>query len=548
MTPGMRLLFYQKKLKVMKHKYAFLLILLIAFHAVNNYVWLKQDNESLAKDTASHVNRIISIREELQNIDLFREKIPEEPGPLATVFAPGSACWPQFFHFIAALISFGCKDILFCIRFYNMLYFALLVVAVYFLGKKLFNPQAGMLAACIISFYPGVFGLSRKCGLDFPLIAFICVVAYFLLNCDNFQKRLPSILFGVSLGVATFFKVQILIFIAGPLAYVALKGLIYGRDKKGCFSNLFFSLALAAAISLIWWNRIFFIEAPEANAYAKLVFKYFSINVPLQMRKYFEALYIHMSPLFSAAFLLGLFLCFRKASRDAMFFLGCWIIPPYLFFSGMLPYNNQRYIFPVFGALTLISAMGLMQIPAKKTKRFLIASLLILGIVQFFLVSYRGALEPFVFTSEFGQPPEKNNHRAVMEKFNWIIETDCPGQKRIAIIEEQYFKTDFCIRLGYLLKVLNKENKVFLSAGGFIVPRFQVSKEFLDNVNDFQFLIAFSENEEGPDFSGLLASSISAEREAVLKVMEQFKSYMVMERAMLLPDEIYVFLLRRQED
>jgi len=531
----------------MRHKYAFFLVVLIAFHAINNYVWLKQDNESLSKDTASHISRIIAIREKLQDIGSSGKKIAVKSGPAASISTPGGVFWPQAFHLLAAVLSLGCKDALFCIRFSNMLYFIVLIIAVYLLGKKLSGPDTGLLAAFLVSFYPAVFGLSRKCGLDFPLIAAVCLAVYFLVESDNFKKRSASIFFGICLGLALLVKAQAFIFISGPFIYTIAMGLVVREDRKKCLLNVLFSLVLATAISMLWWSRLFLKGTLETHTYTGLISKFFWIDVPLQIHKYFATFYIYLSPVFFIVFLVGIFLCLRRVARKALSFLACWILPPAIFFSGLLPYNNQRYIFPVFGALALISAIGLMQVPGRKIRRLFIALVVCAGVAQFFLASYWGSAEPFVITSDLGQPPDKNNHQAVMQKFNRIIAADGNGRKDIAIIEEEYFRADFCLRLKYFLRLADRENNVFLSAGGFIKPRFQVSKNFLANADNYRFLIAFSKDEKNPDFAGLLLYSVGVNRGMALKAIERFKSYAVMEKAMLMPEEIYIYLLRRKD-
>ncbi|MDD5155827.1 MAG: glycosyltransferase family 39 protein [Candidatus Omnitrophica bacterium] len=533
---------------IKKYKYALLLTALILFHAVNNYIWLRQDNESLGYDVIHHANITFSIRQDLLKIFLSGESPAEKLKSFIFLFThvtQGSLVWPRLFHFIAALMSSFVshqEDVFFWIRFSNILYFAILIVSIYLLGKKILSPAGGFLAAFFISLYPGVFGLSRKYGLDFPLIAIVSLAIYFLLSCDGFKKRSYSLFFGIASGLGMLIKCQFALFIIGPFLYTVFQEFISRQNKRNIFLNISIFITLFLAISLVWWHNILSsvsrISLPGDISLEKGRISYSLIY-------YLGVFYYNISPLLFAMFILGL-AYLKNLKKLGLFFL-LWFLVPYLFFSLFVLYNHERYVFPVFGAVALISANGLLRISNKRIKTALIFFFVFMGFIQFFKLSYNYCWSPFFASSWIVHPPQKRNHRLIMTEFNQIIQSDSSPEKSIAIIEERYFRGDSCLLLSYYLKLLNDKNDISLSADGVICPRSQVSGESLSKVNNSEFVIAFSRSPTEPDLSGLLRFSDASTRAAAQDALRQLRKYRILKRSVLSPNGIDIFLLKKEK-
>ena len=128
------------------------------------------------------------------------------------------------------------KPSLFITRMINMLYYVILIIAVYFIGKKMLDKKTGLLAAFIVSFYPGICGMSRQFEHDFPATAMVALCISSLLYTEDFKNTKYSLLFGISLGLGIFFRGQTLFFMIGPIGYVFYR--IFFRDKCCNFTRI----------------------------------------------------------------------------------------------------------------------------------------------------------------------------------------------------------------------------------------------------------------------------------------------------------------------
>lgn len=534
--------------------YRFLIIILIVFHSVNNYFWLKQDCESIMEccDVVHHTNITVLLHQEIENIAFSNTNPIEKLKLIFSLLGKGDLRWSYLVHLIAASVSSVSRNILFWIRFSNILYFIILIISVYLLGKKIYGPNAGIISAYIISFYPAIFGLSRKFGLDFPLTAIVCLTLYFLLSSDEFQNRLFTLMFGINLGLGMLIKGQQIIFIIGPLLYITFKGFKNKQHKISYFLNVLIAMSLALLISSIWWFKIFLKETREV-IWVNLLPNHISLPLIFKdggniLKFHLKGIILNVSWGFFVMFLTGLFFYLKKLNKNKLFVI-LWLFVSYIILAFYINFNptillrnDYRHVFPVYGAVALISAIGWLESSIRRNIKIVLMSLFILiGIWQFFIVSYYSCYH-FV-DYRYVHPPEKNNHRLIMEGFNRVIQSYNSIGKNIAIVEEDYFYNDKCVRLSYFLKIFNQENIIFLSARG-VIPS-QVADEFLSNVNNYEFLIAFSESSLEPGFSGLLKFSKNSDKELIIEIIKKFRGFKILKKDLLSPEKINIFLLKR---
>lgn len=541
--------------------YGFIIISLIFFHAINNYIWLKKDCESIhgCCDLVHHTKRAILIHQRLKEIFSSRSPVGEKFSEIFSILSGSNkkeySRWPTLVPFIAASISFLFKDILFGIRFSNMIYFSIIVIACYLIGKNLYNKEAGLLSAILVSFYPAIFGSSRKFGLDFPLVAIVVTSFYFLIKTEKFKNPYYSIIFGLCSGIGTLVKFQFLIFLFAPSIYILYQSFREDRYKLKKFFLLFFILILGSLISSIWWRNLF-LPAGRRDVLLRLSYPlrmiaYHRYDIFIKaLRLSIRGMFLNLSPIFFVMFVGSIFFYFRNMNKNK-YLLFIWIIIPYICFTFVLLWGigdkfrppEFRHLFPIYPAISLFSAIGWLESPVSKKsiKILTIIFFLLTGISQFFILSYYTEL-PFV-DSRYAHPPERNNHLMVMKKFNDLMQNFNFTARKIGIIEERYFNNDECVRLGYFLKLLDTRNNVFLSAEGVLPSR--TSREFLYTSSAFDFLIVFSESSSHPDFSGLEFFSPQDQRALAEKVIKIFKNYKILEKDKLLPEGINVFLLKK---
>lgn len=534
-----------------RHKYHLILLSLIVFHSVNNFIWIKKDAQSLGWDVCHHIDITVSVYHGLEDAIFTKMPLYEKASQAWLLFTSGRLEWPRLVHFFAAAISLPSKDILFSFRFSNVFYFIILIISVYLIGKNVSSPGVGVLSALLVSFYPGLFQNSRKFGLDFPLAAWVCLSIYFLLAANNFSSRRYSLLFGIIAGIGALIKGQIIIYIAGPALYSAF--LAFREQRKGYFKpaiNILLALVISLAVALVWWRRLFSYEmdlsmqrhmpSPNWMFFPGAAHNFFTVR----LWGFITDTYLNVSPVLFWVFIVGLLSYLRTLNKKKISIL-CWLLAPYIILTGFLKYHNYRYTYPIFGAIALISAIGLSELPLKKWARGLIFTLIIsFSIVQFFNISYFRVIRKFQAAIEWAHPPRKNNHKIIAQAFEAEIEKYPFLPRNIGLIEERYMNGDRCVRLRYVLRAMNKQTVVILSAGG-IYPT-SIKYEFLKSVEGLEFLIAFSQSAIGPDFSGLIDFSGESEKEAAIEAIALFRKFKILKSSRLYPDRSYVFLLKRE--
>lgn len=197
-----------------------LLTLLLAFHAINNHIWLRIDRYPPAWDEAQY------LLYSLKYYDVFTLKIPILNFVAINPYRPP-------LHMLLATPLYGVFGTSYDISVaVNVFFMGILIFSVYGIGKKICNKNVGLLSAFFVSTFPTLFSLSRTFLSDFALTAMVSLSIYFLLLTDNFKNRKYSALFGVALGLGFFTRPTYIIFIIGPLLFVLWKATLLS------FSNI----------------------------------------------------------------------------------------------------------------------------------------------------------------------------------------------------------------------------------------------------------------------------------------------------------------------
>jgi len=532
---------YDNLLKMIgKHKYTIFLFILIIFHIINNYFWIKSDQVSFGCDTIFHNDIMILLHQDLKTIFSLPFSLIFKCESTFSAIFKDPLCWPRLVHFIAALTAFISRDILFWFRFSGIIYFIVMIISIYLIGSEIHSRAAGLIAASLVSFYPAIFGSSRNCGLDLPLTSVVCLIFYFLLRSDEFRQIRYSLFFGLSLGIGMLVKGQLIFFIVFPLLYVIFNGLRDKAQRKRIILNICGAFCLAFLIALIWWHRIFLVGSNFIGDI--FLIKYNTIRNNLIF--YLFAVYLNISPIFSGVFLFSLLFYLRKLNKVKLILIF-WFATPFLIYSVIL-FLHDRYIFPIFGAVALISAIGLLEAPFKKAIFILFYLAIILGVYQFFAMSYYEKPNHVNLPNEWAHPPRYNNHQQVINRFNEEIVGYNLSVNNIAIVEESYFHGDYCIRLKCFIEVLNNKNIVFLSADGVESFFARPTDKFLSNMNNYEFIIAFSIKDNHPDFTALLTSLRDMPKRNIGVITDSLEKIEILQKDILIPEEIGIFLLKKK--
>jgi 4-amino-4-deoxy-L-arabinose transferase-like glycosyltransferase len=231
-----------------RHRDWLVLALLWLFHVVNNGLWQFTNVVILAWDRPAHLLRSLAYYQALRPLSL------DSISQIITY----RNFYPPLFHLSVALFYslFGVSADVAAMA--NVVYMAVLLCAVYGIGKRLFSAKVGLPAAFLVSMLPIVFCLSRYTYVEYALMSMVTLSVYLLIRTDGFQNRTYSVLFGLSVGLGMLTKWVFIFFLGGPLVYVSLKALPWQRPQwklgraKVNWRLLFISAAVGLLVSLLF--------------------------------------------------------------------------------------------------------------------------------------------------------------------------------------------------------------------------------------------------------------------------------------------------------
>ncbi len=123
----------------------------------------------------------------------------------------------------------------------NLVFVPLLAAGCYLVGRLVYGPLAGLLAAIFALGTPMVLSLFHVFVLDAPLAAIVAISLAALLASDRFARRRESVIAGALIGVGLLVKTAAPIFLAAPIAVMLLQG--GWRNWR--------NVALAAGVALV---------------------------------------------------------------------------------------------------------------------------------------------------------------------------------------------------------------------------------------------------------------------------------------------------------
>lgn len=425
----------KKWLEYLKSKWAYLSLLAIYLvNVIYNYIWIIQDKKPPGWDDAAHLM-----------LSLSYYQILADPGwDMIGKMVQVSSYYPPFYHFFTAFMYLLFGKSLDVALMTNSVFLGILLLSVFGIGKKIFNEEAGLVAAVLVTLYPSIFALERVYMLELPLVAMVSLSVYFLILTDHFKSLKFSIAFGITIALAVLTKWTAAFFIIGPLLCIihdtfsprtieqrialglksqkiektchycgkALKNnYIQHTDKNFCskdckkkwklqsknrknaphFSravNLGIAIFVSFIVASIWYiphlsdvyNNIIIGQTFAGAAEGDP-----SVLTIPSIRYYILTLLdFQISPILAVLFFVGVLYLLKKKENQLLLFL--WIFIPYLAFT-LFRNKDYRYTLPIVGAIALISALPLVKINSKKLKAAVFSIILIIGGLQLYLMA-----------------------------------------------------------------------------------------------------------------------------------------------------------------
>ena len=395
-----------------------LLIAILFFHFLNNLLWLRIDNSVLRVcDGGWQMIEAIKFQVLSKRILNSGFSFLMEAQQLLYLFRAWPLTnWPSFIYFLSSLINPNHFSFFRTRLYINFIFYFLLIVSTYFLGKKCFNQRVGLKAAFLVSFYPAIYAFSRQFGLDFPLTSLTALCLCLLVYSENFSKRNYSLLFGLSLGIATLVKLQIMFFILTPLLYSIFK--MFSKENKEelkSFANLILSFLFAYFLFSLYWGVK--LKATFINFYEHAFFLYpfykgeivganENMKIPIfslrNITFYLRVLINHSSLCLFVLFTFALifFLLNKKNKWHNFFFLSLLIS---YFILTFISVKWSRYALPILIFMAIISAWWLDNLKFKYL-RIIISTGLVFYCIRVYLLSSWMVYDYFPIPDQFIQP------------------------------------------------------------------------------------------------------------------------------------------------
>lgn len=370
----------------------YLLAAIILFHLINNLIWLRLDRAYLLND--AHWHFLFSFRV----FDLLREHIfPSLAGISNNYFAfrwhgilVGYLTAP--FYFIFGLTQDS------AVMVSGSIFFTILIASIYGVGKLLFDKKTALLSAFLVSMYPLVFSHTRIYMLDLPLTSMVVLCVLLLLKTEGFTNKKYSYFFAIASGLGLLVKFNFALFILGPLVII-LRKVLSKTGFKQAWPNMVAVILIVALISFRFYGLKFWEVANRIYSCSWFYAVNFYpsdplISIPqrcLTMGKDYlffflkNCFYSSVSPALFVLFIFGAVI--NKRNRGILF---TWLALPLLLLAFLFHYPDQgRYFMPVLPALALISSAGIMTLKSTKLRRLLVILVVVLGCLQYFVVSYK---------------------------------------------------------------------------------------------------------------------------------------------------------------
>lgn len=355
-----------------------LLVLLLLHSGINSYTLA---NSSIARvyDDAGRIREGVIISQKLSLREgwfLFNDLVSDDPNH------------PKLFIFVEGIIlyilnAFDIHSIEVMILIANSIFFLVLLLSVYGIGRIVVDEKTGILSAALISFSPIIFAHSRMSMLDFPLTAMVSLSFFSLLRTERFTSSLSSLVSGICFGLTQLVKETAILFLLPPLLYYFILSLIKSVSgiKKVMVNFSLLTVAFAVIAVPIYFNS-------ESAAMLRVYFgKAFSIHHAPNNLNYAECFpLIYVGKVSSAALLpLVTLAIFRLRSISA--FLIVWLTIPFILFS-FSPNKDPRFLMPILPAFFLIFSFLAVQIKPLWFKKWYIFIILNCFIFQYLIFNF----------------------------------------------------------------------------------------------------------------------------------------------------------------
>jgi len=347
-----------------------LLAILFGLLITVTVVWVSMDRRPPMWDHANHLERAVTCKQILADPgrDRFREIMA-----VSSFYPPLVPCAAGGLYLFVPPTPVASQAII-------LGFLGVGLLAIFLLGRMLFDSRTGLLAALIFGAAPFVIFSASNFQLDLPLASMVALAILGLVKSEGFSRRGWSLTSGVILGLGLLTKPPFLLYLLPALVLAALPA-FRGEDRARRMGNLVAALLLPMVLGLPWYGpRFFGLPAQVLNR---------------SFKQAAESGYPEVLSVFSLTFYPLAFLPQFGLLAGLLFGWGCWAIRNdrrvrgILLSSCLIPFGlflflqnkNLRYTLPILPMAALVAAGGLRGMKPR-WRRVLLVGCVILSLGQ----------------------------------------------------------------------------------------------------------------------------------------------------------------------
>ena len=329
-------------------------------------IWLILDHREPGWDQSNHLTGSLNYLQALQKAEIFNPSWWTELWRLSAKYPPLTYISSAPFQ---ELLGKGNDEALGL----NFLSSGILIIAVYYLGKTLFNQRVGLIAAAFCIVLPRLYFEKLVYLTDNLLVAVITACFTFLTLWRNEKKLskqwLYSSIFGICWGLGLLTKQSIMFFLLIPLIWVTCRFLFMRQYLR--ILQLFTSFLISALIWVPWYRTNWIYAFGTYNSSVTLPAAAEgdpAINTLAAWLYYWQDLPIAVSWVLLIVPLVGIILNIAgrfgrtetRPIRDSLVWLAVYWFGGYLI-NNLNINKDGRYIIPYLPILAVFLAYGLTQ-------------------------------------------------------------------------------------------------------------------------------------------------------------------------------------------
>jgi 4-amino-4-deoxy-L-arabinose transferase-like glycosyltransferase len=373
-----------RKLKILNIKDTFhardiLLVVLVFFHGVFNFIWIYLNNTPPSYDSAFHT--VLS----MEFYYFFADKNPQS----ILDFLQISRYYAPLTHVFGSLL-FAFTQESAIIRFSGTIFYLVSIVLIYLYASLIFrNKTIGLLSAFFFSFCISVYHQSRFHMTDIPMIVFFLASLYCAELFIQRQNKRFIIVFFILVGMTLLTKWISVIFYLIPIVYYS--AVIY---QKRLYSWSFFSYTLVGIFICFSLCAPWYLSNIDTLLFFSSIYSSAELADPQNLFSLTNILFyvkeiIHFYISFAGVLLLCITLWFGRHNSFIRVLVLSVVIP--LIILTFIPNKNTRYILPVMPWLAMILGWGTYSFfhdKGRHLEKYVASFIIVYLIMTYFILSF----------------------------------------------------------------------------------------------------------------------------------------------------------------